>query len=195
MNLFCPVHANLRPTEPPAAPGPEGEHGDWREAEGAAPRRPGDDTSPEEAIRVIRGHEPVGAEGEQAPKDDIHNQRVGELDTIAGVEKAEPVMSFTRLNHGKGFTIEGTKSIHDLPPGGYVVYPAHTAPQSSERHDSFQYRMAILRESKGLRRALEEIAKAEDNRQGTSGKSAIIRLRDIAHKALAPELVQEPNDG
>lgn len=28
--------------------------GDWREAEGAAPRRPGDDLSPEDAIRLIR---------------------------------------------------------------------------------------------------------------------------------------------
>lgn len=33
---------------------PESGPGDWRLAEGAAPRRPGDDLSPEEAIRLIR---------------------------------------------------------------------------------------------------------------------------------------------
>ena len=32
--------------------------GDWRKAEGAAPRRPGDDLSPEDAIRLIRDGKP-----------------------------------------------------------------------------------------------------------------------------------------
>lgn len=34
------------------------ERGDWRKAEGAAPRLPGDDLSPEDAIRLIRDGEP-----------------------------------------------------------------------------------------------------------------------------------------
>ena len=58
LRCHCEGFAALAPSEPA---GPEG----WREAEGAAPRRVGDDMSPEEAIRISRGHapsEPVQAE-------------------------------------------------------------------------------------------------------------------------------------
>ena len=68
--------------EPPAATEEVG----WRLAEGAAPRLPGDDTSPEDAIRMVRGHEPAVEQAE--PVDERIKELIGVVRSMANIAGA-----------------------------------------------------------------------------------------------------------